>query len=460
MSTLRSILGLHRIPFVRHAATFQIGSIVMTATGLISSVLYARLLGIEQFGLFAVVSSFTGVICIIASFGQETTLVTFLSEAVGRKNKTDIETVLRYFIQSTLLAIGFYAILFFLAPTLATYLDSGATVGGLARLLILNTALQSPPVLVFLMLQIRGQVALVTILENIRALLQVGISIVLLLLGHGVEGIVLSMLIVSVLYLPVCAILYRRHARILGFPHMKMLLQTCHQGGTAPYFRQGLWIAFDRQISRNLYPNLFLLVLEKTSSLSVVGLFRLALRLGSLPADMITPNITRLSAVTIPKLAAQNTERLKETCLKLMKGMLGIISLAILGVALIVPPLVPVVYGAEFSQSILPLLIILPFNFISAFSVATVPVARLFKKVWMLTVSNALGIIVGLSGFFLLRGLIGPLNAMSASILLYHINSIVLALILWRFILTQHAKIKTDRLARETAILEHNDVTV
>lgn len=460
MSTLRSILGLHRIPFVRHAATFQIGSIVMTATGLLSSVLYARLLGIEQFGLFAVVSSFTGVICIIASFGQETTLVTFLSEAVGRKNQTDTETVLRYFIQSTLLAVALYAVLFILAPILAAYLNSGETVGGLARLLILNTALQSPPVLVFLMLQIRGQVALVTILENIRALLQVGFSIVFLLLGHGVEGIIWSMLIVSVIYLPVCAVLYRRHARILGFPHMKMLLQTFHHGGTAPYFRQGLWIAFDRQISRNLYPNLFLLVLEKTSSLSVVGLFRLALRLGSLPAEMITPNITRLSAVTIPKLAAQSTERLKEACLKLMKGMLGIISLAILGVALIVPPLVPVVYGAQFSESILPLLIILPFNFISAFSVATIPVARIFKKVWMLTVSNSLGIVVGLSGFFLLRELIGPLNAMSASILLYHINSIVLALVLWRFILTQHAQIKTDRLAAEAVALEHSDPTM
>lgn len=431
----------------------------MTATGLLSSVLYARLLGIEQFGLFAVVSSFTGLICIIASFGQETTLVTFLSEAVGRKNQADTETVLRYFIQSTLLAIILYAVLFILAPSLATYLNSGETVGRIARLLILNTALQSPPVLVFLMLQIRGKVALVTILENIRALLQVGMAIILLLLGHNVEGIIWSMLAVSMLYLPVCAILYRRHARILGFPHMKKLLQTFHRGGTAPYFRQGLWIAFDRQISRNLYPNLFLIVLEKTTSLSVVGLFRLALRLGSLPAEMVTPNITRLSAVTIPKMAAQSAERLKEACLKLMKGMLGIIALTILCVALIVPPLVPVIYGAEFSEAILPLLIILPFNFISAFSVATVPVARIFKKVWMLTVSNALGIVVGLSGFFLLRGVLGPLNAMSTSILLYHINSIVLALILWRFILTQHTQIKTERLAA-TAPVEQSDLIV
>lgn len=460
MALLKTLFGLQRVPFVRHAATFQIGSIVMTATGLISSVLYARLLGLEQFGLFAVVSSFTGVMCIIASFGQETTLVTFLSEAVGKKDKKGIETVLRYFIQSTLLALIVYAVLLILAPTLSSYFSSGEYVGSLSRLLILNTALQSPPVLVFLMLQIRGKVAIVTILENIRSLSQVGIAITLLLLGYGLEGILWSMLAVSVIYLPVCAVLYRKNARILGFPHMKLLVQTFLRGGTLPYFSQGLWIAFDRQISRNLYPNLFMLVLDRTTSLQVVGLFRLALRLGSLPADLITPNITRLSAVTIPKLAAQSVDRLKEACLKLMKGMLGIISLAVLGAALIIPPLVPTVYGAEFSEAILPFLIILPFNFISAFSVATVPVARIFRKVWLLTISNSLGIVFGLTGYFVLRGMIGSLNAMSASILLYHVNSIVLALFLWQFILTQHKQIKADRLVAEAAALEPNEPTV
>jgi teichuronic acid exporter len=457
-----SVIDLWRklnIPFVRHVAMFQVGSIVMTATGLLSSVVYARLLGIEQFGLFAVVSSFTGVLCIIASFGQETTLVTFLSEAVGRKSKTDIVVVLRYFIQSTLLALVVYAILFLLVPTLSSYFGESVQVGSLSRLLILNTALQSPPVLVFLMLQIVGNVTLVTVLENTRALLQVGIAICLLLLGYGIEGIIYGLLAVSILYLPICAYLYRKYARILDFPHLTELARTFRKGGTLPYFGQGLWIAFDRQVSRNLYPNLFMLVLSSTTSLATVGLFRLALRLGSLPADMISPNITRLAAVTIPRIAAQSIDRLKEACLKLMKGTLGIALGAVLGVAIIIPPLIPIVYGAEFSDAILPMLIILPFNLISAFSVSTVPIARLFKKVWLMTVSNAIGIVFGLIGFYLLRDLLGPLNAMAATILIYHVNSIVLALFLWKFILQQHKKISMDQKSAETAALESAEPT-
>jgi O-antigen/teichoic acid export membrane protein len=428
-------ISLLRLPFVQNVMRFQVSNVGMLATGVISSILYARLLGVELFGLYTVIAAFAGLLCLVATFGQETTVVTFLSEAVGRGSRKDTTLVISYFVQSALLALVIYALLFLLSPLLSTFFRGNESIGLYARWLILNTALQSTPSLMFTILQIENKITVVAILENVRAMAQVVISTVLLLLHFGVWSLIIGTVTVSIAYVPVCIWLYHRYASPERFPTFRELGASIGQRGTGMYFRQGLWIAADQMIASNLYPNLFYTVLGATAPLQVVGLFRLAMRVSHVPVQVIMPSITRLAAVAIPKIASRNRKTLRDACSKLMKGTVLFGTAATIGAAIVATPLIPIVYGKAFAGAIPAFLIIIPFTIISAANVATVPIARIFKRVWLLTLTNAVGLGCAMAAYFVLKIFVSPLVAISIAVLVYHVNSLFLAWLLWHSIL-------------------------
>lgn len=425
---LRYVLGLRKVPFVQSVATFQAGSIAMTLIGFASSIVYARFLGVEQYGVYAVVSSFAGLVGIVGSFGQETTLVTFLAEAAGKRHEEEIHRVLRYFLQSSAVSSLTFVLLAIAAPALADMLQDDASIGTLSRILLMNSALQFAPVLAFLTLQLEHRVGLVALFENIRSLAQLLLATALLVLGLGVKGILLAGLTVSAAYVPLSLMLYRSSARALGFPSLCSLLQNILAGGTSTYIRQGLWIAMDRNVSTNIYPHLFFLVLNSTTSLQVVGFFRLALRLAQLPLQLLMPGITRVSAVTIPMIAGRDRRALKSACVKLLKGTMGLMVLAAICAALLVPPLLPYVYGAAFTPSVPAFLLLLPASILAALHVASVPLSRVFCRVWAMIFFNVTGIIGGLLTYIVLYRTIEPLIAIAVGVVIYQALSLLLYL--------------------------------
>lgn len=432
--SLSRLRGLLHVRFVRNVLTFQLSTIITLVTGLLSSVIYARLLGLEQYGLYAVVSAFAGLLTIVAGWGQDTTVATFLAESVGKKDPALVRSVLRYFAQSTFLGTVIHVALIIAAPLLAGLIQNDPTIGEYARLAIVNTMLQPLFTLVIIMLQLRQRIPLITALENSRSILQLGLATLLLVMGFGVWGIFLGTSVISLLYIPVCIHLYRVHARALGFPSLLSLFRDLRGADTTPYFRQGFWIALDRHIARNLYPNAFFLVLGRVAPLETVGLFRLALRLASLPAELVMPSISRLSAISLPRLAGENIKELRSSCIKLIKGTLGLMLTAVIGASICVPLFLPYVYGREFMGAIPVFFTILPFNLISGLNVASIPLARVFRKVHVLIGVNLLGLCGALLVFAILRTILPDAHAMGFGLLYYHINSLLLYAIMWRSI--------------------------
>lgn len=429
LSVVRTLL---KIRFIRNVLTFQISTVVTMLTGLLSSVIYARILGVEQYGLFAVVSAFAGLLTIVAGWGQDATLATFLAEAVGKKDPTRTRAVLRYFLQSTLIAILIFIALIVAAPTLATLFQGNAEIGLYARLALFNTMLQPPLVLTITVLQLEHLIPTIGILENTRSILQLIIITILLLLDFGIWGILLGTTIVSLLTIPVCFRLYPVNARRLGLPTLRSILYDLAAGGTKTCFQQGFWIAADRHIARNLYPNLFFLVLNRVAPLETVGIFRLGLRLASLPAELVMPSITRLTTITLPRIAGESVSLLRRRCAQLIKGTAALMSIAILGALVFVPLLLPVIYGQEFTGATSVFLLLLPFNLISALNVASVPLARVFRNVQTLIAVNLTGIGLAILLFFLLRTNLAPQYAMGCAILYYHVHSLILYVVFWR----------------------------
>ncbi len=405
---------------------FQMGSIVMLLTGFASSVMYARLLGLKEFGLYSIISAFVGIFGILASYGQEGTTMIFLSEAVGKKDRKAAARVLRYYVQMTCFGTVAYICVFLLAPLLSEALQHNATIGSYGRLVLLNTMLQPISTLAFLALQLEHRIKTVVILEAGSDIAQLILSTVFLLLGWGVPGLLLGTLIVSVVSFPCLLWLYNASAKRQGFPTLWETLSTIGQGETAMYVRQGFWVALDQNIGKNLYPNLFYIVLSATVSLETVGLFRLAMRLAGLPLSLVMPSITRMTGVTIPRIASGDPDALFSSIRKVLLGTLGLVFVISCAAAIIVPPLIPYVYGASFAKAGPIFIALLLPNFLSSSHVLSVPLLRLMKRVWMISLTNLVGMGIAVISYYALLTLLPAVWSVCVSITVFQTVSLFL----------------------------------
>lgn len=417
---------LSALPFVRGVATFQIGGIVMMGIGLLSSVLYARLLGVSVFGLYAVISAFVGLLSILTSYGQETATATFLAEAMGRKDLVKARRVLRYYGQATLLSTAVFVLLFLLAPLIASQTQSNMYMGHYARILLINTLLQAPNVLLFMALQLQRHIKAITIIENTIDILQLALSLVLIWQGWGIWSVLIGTTAITALATPFLLMIYDKSAAEQGLPLVGEIVRGLFKKDTGEYFLQGFWIALDQNIGKNLYPNLFYLVLNATTSLQTVGVFRIGFRLATLPGTFIMPSITRMTTYAIPKIASIDRKNLLRACKKVIIGALGVSALATLGAALLVPPLIPFVYGTAFMNAIPTFLALLPINIIASTHVITVPLLRVYKRVWVISLTNIIGMMIGIASYYLLHIFLPTLASISFAIVLFHVNSLVL----------------------------------
>lgn len=438
-NAIRRLHRLSNVSFVRGVATFQVGSVVMLGVGFASSILYARLLGVHEYGLYAIVTAFAGLVGIAASYGQETTLATFLSEAVGKKDGEKATLVLRYFAQATGLSLAAYAILVLGAPYLTLLFGHEERIAYLTRLVLMNSALQWPSALLFVALQLQRRYALIAILENGVDILQVALATLFLWWGWDIEGLLSATLAVTVATVPVFLLLYERSATAQGLPTLGAIADHVFRRDTGALFRQGWWIALDQQIGKNLYPNLFFTILGNTASLHTVGIFRLGFRLATLPGSLIMPSVTRMTTFSIPRLAGTDVQTFIAACAKVLLGTVGLSAGATVGAAIFVPPLLTTVYGVEYADAVYPFLALLPINVIAATHAISVPLLRLRRKVWLISITNGIGITLAIGLYSLLRESIpSPMAAMSAAMLVYHVFSLTL----FRELYAMHRRIK------------------
>lgn len=454
---LEKIRGARKTPFIRGVALYQMGGIVMQLTGFASSVVFARVLGLKEFGVYALISAFVGLIGIITAYGQNISLPTYLAEAVGKKDKDAISGVLRYYAQATLISTAAFLALFAFAPALAAFFHGDPLIGEYGRIALLNSMLQAPIVLLFTTLQIERRNGTVVLLESGSDVIQFALSAGLLAIGMGIRGILFGTLIVSAISLIPFLWLYNRSAVRQGLPTIGTIIRSMFRGGTWSVAKQGLWMAVDANIGKNLYPNLFYVALNATGSLEAVGIFRLAMRLSSVPASIIMPSISRMTNIAIPRMAGENPKALYSSCKKVLLGSLGLSTLASLGAAIVAPPLIPFVYGWEYVEVIPVFLLLLITNILLSAHVITIPLFRILKKIWIISATNIAGILVALGAYSLLIHFCSPLWAISISVLLFHGNMLMLFIFLPKIL--HHQKILFNREGADIVMGEERSYT-
>jgi len=191
-----------KISFVQDVSILGIGKFFSIFLGVISSVVLARLLHPELYGIYGLVFSFIGLIGIFMNWGGNYASLTLLAEAYAKKDKQEIKNILTYFTEVTILAIciiGILSIIF--APFLTGLLYDNSQVGHWARIVLLAGFLTVIYSLLVIVLQITRKMKQLTILETFNRFIYILFSIIFVLLGFGLTGIVWGYFISAFIFL-------------------------------------------------------------------------------------------------------------------------------------------------------------------------------------------------------------------------------------------------------------------
>lgn len=429
------IAAFSKVPFVRDVATMQIGRLVTVGCGLLTSILYIRYLGLAGYGEYAVILAFVGTFGIVTNLGQQATLMVFLAESYGKKDRDAMIHISRYYTTASALVVLLLTTFAVLAPMITTWIYTDPRIGALARLVLVSSIFEVAFSYYAISLQVVREIKLLTFLENAKTVLQVALAILLLILGYGVVGVLVSSLVTSMCYCILTCFLYPRLSKKFDLPHFGEILRMPRAKYIWKYGRDGMWIAVDKNIG-NLYPHIFLFALSTQTPKQIVGLLRLAFKLADLPASFALNSVSRLANSVLSTIAGQGGGRLQSSFLRLTRHTLLMHTSITLAGMLLIPPLLPLVYGQDFRVAAYPFLIITALQLVYGIHTSATPVLRIHSKVYIATAFNIVAMTTALLVFFILKDIVSPTRALYVGLLLYH--SLVTCIIIptWKLLPT------------------------
>ena len=418
---LRIARHLHSIQFVRDVLTLQIGSVFAHTFGLISSVAYARLLGIETFGIYSIVLAFKGTFGILTGFGQNQASTTFFAESYSKKDKKGMEEVLHYYITLSLFAVIILFVLAFIAPWLSEIMYNDKSIGELARIAFLVMIAGSFHSIFFIILQTIRKIKLLTFLENFNLLLQLGLSLTFLLTGQGVKGIFIGLLLSNIIMQIILLSVYFYIRKEYSIPSLGKSILTRYK--IRHLLGQGIWIAIDKNIANFFLPSM-LLIMSMFAEAKIVGIARLAYNIGLLPASLLLSHAVRMGATVIPAIQAQGANVLRKNIAKLIKHTMAFHALISFGSLIGLPIIVIIVYGLEYSAVINPMLWIILIALLRGVAVSNSTLLRVYRKTHVAAIWGGTSFLVSVLLFLGMLQHITPINAFILTVLIYHVLSL------------------------------------
>lgn len=408
-----------RVPFVRDVTTMQVGRLVTIAASFLASILYVRYLGLAGYGEYAVVLAYTGTVGLFTNLGQQATTLTFFAEAYGRKDTAAGARVMHYYLVTSAGAAMLLGILAMLSPLLTEWIYDRSAIGLLAGLVFASSMCELPFIFVSIILQTVREIRLLTLLENCKTLLQLSIAVALLAAGFGVPGLLISSLAAAAVFSMIGIGLFPRLRKRYGLPGIRDAFRHGDASHIVRYGKDGIWIAVDKSLG-NLYPNIFLFVFSMQVTPAVVGLLRLGMKLAELPSSFVLSGISRLASSAIPVIIGKGKTALHASLTKLIKNTAALHLGVSLAAAILVPPLLPIVYGENFQPAVYPFLVILILNLSLAFHAIATPILRISSQIHIAAYLNAVATIVGIGLFFTLGFVMRPMWALYIALAVYH----------------------------------------
>lgn len=427
------------IAFVRDILTMQSGTIVYLAATFLSSVVFARVLGVEQYGIYAVALALVGTINTFINFGQGSALLVFFSENFGKKDRAGMAAVVRNFVDVSAVCSLLLLLAAFLAPQLSVWIYDRSDIGIFSAILFLSAAIDIWNSLPIVLLQATRTVRQKVILEQSANVSFIALAILSLLLGYGIMGIVVSQLLAGCIFLPISFIVLRRSARSLALPGIRDVLHV-RFAETRPYLVQGLLFSADKSIG-NLFPNGLFFIMSFVTTPGIVGLCRIAMKFSTLPRTLILPQVVELSTTVLSSLKAQGIDVLRRSTATIIKHTVAIHAAMSFGALLLVPPIMYFLYGPEYAAAIPLTLWLILLSLPISLCIANSPILRLFRKIHLSIFETILKWPLIAAGFLTTHTLLGPLPAFAIAFVIANAGPLLLSGYIFHFLLpARHAR--------------------
>ena len=422
----RLFLGLRRIPFVRDVATIQIGSMILMAAGFLSSIAFARFLGRDVYGQYAVILAFSGTFTAFFNIGQGQSLYVFFSEAYGRRDRRGMAAVLANFAEVAAANVALLLILSLLMPMLSMKFYGSPDIGRAARILCFFQMSEILNSMTLIILQSLRQIRLKVILEQSANLSYLGLAVAVLFFGGKIHAVLLTQLGVSLFFLPVSVIALAYAARRFGLPRVREIFGI-PWNESKQYLGQGLLITADKTIG-NFFPQGIFFFLSLFVPASFVGIARIAVQLANVPRSILLPQAGDLSTAAFARMKNEGVTVIRKNAAKLIKHALFFHAILSLGAAIVFPPIVFTFYGTQYLEAIPVMLWLLLIHLLSSLSIANSPLLRLYRKTHFSIMAGILNWTLMIGCLFILIRILSPLPVF---LLIYLIGNATPLLLTW-----------------------------
>lgn len=418
---LNKIKNLFKRKFVQDIATLQIGTFFSAGLTFIGSVVFARVLGPQDYGRYVLIFVLVTLIQTFMHWGADYATLTLLAAAWAKKDKQEIKNIVIFFIKLTLiisLTIGLVAL--FLSPSIAGRLYQDSQIGLLARWVLLAGIARIMFSLILVILQVVRRIRHLAVFENINKIIYIIIPVAFVFLGFGLQGIVwgyfLSALFFLIFSLYFYSLLLNKTDLLPNFKEIFSGLKTLK---IKKYFKFGFLIAVDKNLS-TLYSTLPLFFLGIFVSDVEVGYFKIAFSYLGLALLFLKP-VSRLLMVQLPKSKIYGFQELRSHFYKSTWGSVLIIILILVPMLLLSKFLVTIFYGHEYLASINIIYILWPYILAAALGIGLSSLFRTLNKMRVAIISNLIILITTTPVVYFL-------------IKTYALTGMVISIISWTFV--------------------------
>lgn len=377
-------------PFTRNVSVLQIGGVFSTAVGFVTSLLFARILGPEQFGFYVLVFALAGIINIFQEVGIGQGTINLLSKAYARKEREEVADVLASFAKISvfiLLTAGLLGAI--AAPFIGQIFYNNLYLGKLASMVVLTSAVTLFFPLVTIVFQVVQKIKVLVILESVNKVVMGVIPITLLLLGWGVLGITAGQLAAVLIMSAASIVLYKGFAdKNVFFPTLKELFtRTVSFAKIKSFFRFGFEIAINKNLLKlnTTVPLLLLAYFLPTNS--GLAFYKVALGYVSLPIMLLGP-VSRLLNVQFPKTELAGEEKLFRRFFQVSYLSFFITLLLVIPMVLAGPYLVRFFYGVAYEPSVGMIYALAAYPLFISFGVGLGPMFRTLNKMKIAVIIN------------------------------------------------------------------------
>ncbi|MBI2062344.1 MAG: oligosaccharide flippase family protein [Candidatus Yanofskybacteria bacterium] len=388
--------------FVKNVAFYQVGDFTANAAQALIGVFIVRLLGAENYGIYALAFSLSGFVSIFLGLGARDATTIVLSESYAQNDRNRAKEVLGFLVKMTFIMGIISLIGAFLTPWLGKIFYHNDKVGLYASILILATIVASTIFgFTIMALMITRRIKAVTILGALAQFFQSGLALVFVVLGFGVFGAVSGYLAGSIAVSIIATILWQGiHTKYPIFPSIKNLIRSGFGAPIKKYFGFSFWISADRNLA-NLYNILPIMLTGIFVTAAQVTYFKLAFGYMNLALSMIGP-ISNLLNVEFPKMRVSEggPEKLLKNFIRVSLYSLAFSAVLTVGAIIVAPTAFHILYGSDFNASLKYVTGLLFYGALMGIGIAFGPMFRAINKVKLAISINlttfAIGVPVGL----------------------------------------------------------------